>query len=107
MTFEEKIYILRDLQRWNQTWKIKSESVIEHVGFVALITLELRRKYHFNLALALSMALTHDLGEIEVGDIQHSVNNKYPEVKEAIKKAEFDMILSKGKECPTKEPVQN
>jgi len=83
-----KIYILRDLKRYNNSFHIKDESVAEHSFFVSSITLKLHEMYDFNLEHALIMAITHDESEIDVTDIPHNVKQAYPFVAKAIKVAE-------------------
>lgn len=83
-----RIYILKHLIRYNNTSHIKNESVIEHLGFVTLITYKLHDYYDFNLEKALVMSITHDLTEIEITDIPHNVKRNYPELKNAIKSSE-------------------
>jgi len=88
VTYANRIYKLRDLIRYNNSIRIKDESVAEHSAFVTLIVLELRRYYEFNLKKALIMAITHDLPEVYVSDVQHNVSKMFPKIKEAITDAE-------------------
>ena len=87
----DKIYTLRDLKRYNNTPRIKDESVAEHTAFVALIVLQLHKEYDFNVERALKMALTHDLGEIYITDIPHNVKRMFPDVHIAIQNAELQI----------------
>ena len=88
-----KIYILRDLKRYNNSLRIKEESVAEHSAFVSLIVLKLSEEYTFDINAALKMALTHDLSEIYVTDIPHNVKDRFPHVKEAIEIAEKNTFI--------------
>ena len=94
--FIHQIYILRDLERYNNTMRIKSESVAEHSAFVTLIVLKLYEEYTFDLQKALIMAITHDVPEVLITDVPHNVKRRFPKVKEAVKNEEvaiFDSIF--------------
>lgn len=86
------IYSLRDLKRYNNTPRIKEESVAEHTAFVALIVLNLEDKYRFDVDKAIKMALVHDLSEIYITDIPHNVKHRFPKMQKEIKKAELDVF---------------
>ena len=89
-----KIYILRDLKRYNNSLRIKEESVAEHLTFVSLIVLKLTEYYKFDIKVALIMALTHDISEIYVTDIPHNVKKRFNTVSKQIKLAEKEVFVS-------------
>lgn len=93
LDFAEKIYPLQSIVRYNNLQKVRSESVIEHIGFVSMITLELNKYFDFNLGKALSMALCHDKAEIYVTDVPHNVKQRFPKLNELIKECEHDAAL--------------
>ena len=86
-----KTYKLRGLRRYNDRIHIINEDVAQHSFFVTLIVLKLYEVYDFNLAKALSMAITHDLPEIYVSDVTYKVKQDYPAVSEALKVAEKEV----------------
>jgi len=88
----EKIYTLRELKRYNNSSRIKDESVAEHTAFVALIVLKLHEFYDFDLGIALSMAISHDLSEIYITDIPYNVKQSYPLLKQTIQDIEYEVI---------------
>jgi len=90
--YGRKIYILRDLIRYNNSFHIKTESVAEHQNFVTLFVIELHSYYRFNLEKAMIMAATHDLSETVITDIPHNVKRRFPEIANEIKKAEHKVV---------------
>ena len=86
--YANKMYPLQSLIRYNNSQHINDESVIEHVGFVAKIVMELHNYYEFDLLRALKMALVHDDTEIYITDIPHNVKKRYPQLRDTIKKCE-------------------
>lgn len=87
-------YILRDIKRYNNSFKIKEESVAEHCFFVALILFHLKDRFEFDLDKALKMAIIHDLPEIYITDIPHNVKKKFPYLGKIIKQVEVDTMLN-------------
>ena len=81
---------LSTMIRYNNSTRIKDESVAEHCFYVALHVLELHSKYEFNLTSALVLALTHDLAEKEISDVPHNVKEQYIYIKYSLAKAEDD-----------------
>ena len=92
--FTDKIYILKALTRYNNKFKIISESVAEHSFFVAIFVLKLYEEYEFNLETALSMGLVHDIPELHLSDITHDVKRNFPKIKEAVLDAEH-VVMNK------------
>jgi 5'-deoxynucleotidase YfbR-like HD superfamily hydrolase len=96
--FANKMYPLQSLQRYNNMQRVNHESVIEHVGFVAMITLELDKYYKFNLLTALKMAISHDNPEIYITDIPHPVKKRFPQLSKIIKECEYELVEELGQE---------
>jgi len=96
--FANKVYPLQALIRYNHVQKVNNESVIEHTGFVAMLTLELGNYYNFNMLKALKMAINHDKPEIYITDVPHSVKEMFPKLKEMIKICEYDALYKFDKE---------
>ena len=86
--FTDKIYTLKALTRYNNKFKIISESVAEHSFFVAIFVLKLHEEYEFNLEKALSMGLIHDIPELHLSDITHDVKRNFPQIESAVLDAE-------------------
>ena len=86
--FVDNIYTLKALTRYNNKFKIISESVAEHSYFVAVLTLKLHDDYEFNLEKALKMALVHDIPELHLSDVTHDVKRNFPKLAEEVTKAE-------------------
>ena len=89
-----EIYAIKDVHRYNNTFKIKDESVAEHSFFVAAMVLMLHRYFKFNLERALSIAIIHDFSEIYITDVPRSTKLLYPRIDKAVKLS--DAIALKG-----------
>ena len=87
--FVDDVYILKALTRYNNKFKIISESVAEHSYFVAVLTLKLHDDYKFNLEKALKMSLIHDIPELHLSDVTHDVKRNFPKLAEEVVKAEY------------------
>lgn len=88
-------YKLKNLIRYNHRVRIKDESVAEHSYFVSLFTILICHKLQVNdgeTLNALTYALIHDIPEIEISDIPHSVKSLNPELKRIIFDLEYDAI---------------
>lgn len=85
----DTLYNLSYLIRYSNVPRIKDESVAEHSFYVALSVIKLYEDYNFNLQRAISMAVTHDLVESEIGDISFMLKRKNPVIKEEIKVVEY------------------
>jgi 5'-deoxynucleotidase YfbR-like HD superfamily hydrolase len=92
--FYKRAYALEHTQRYSMLPVVHRESVASHSFFVALGVRLLHEVYLFDLEVALSMAISHDLGELEISDINHAVKKKYPELAAVIKKVESEAIES-------------
>jgi len=86
-----KFYKLKNLIRYNNSMRIKDESVLEHTAMVSLVVLDLFRIYKFDRLKALKMALVHDLPECETSDIPFNVKARFPKIKDAVNDAELDV----------------
>lgn len=62
---------LSTITRYSQTHLLKDESVLEHIGFVALFCLLMKDELQFegDLGQLLGKALVHDLDEVITGDV--------------------------------------
>ena len=86
--FIDEIYSLKTLIRYNTTPRLQNESVAEHLSFTALIVLQLRQHFSFNLEHALLMALTHDIPEIYTSDVPHPIKKSFPALQKALEEVE-------------------
>ena len=68
--FVDDVYILKALTRYNNKFKIISESVAEHSYFVAVLTLKLHDDYEF-------IQQSPILRDYAVGQHQHPVMPQY------------------------------
>ena len=93
--FTDKIYILKALTRYNNKFKIISESVAEHSFFVAILVLKMHDDYKFNLEKALKMGLIHDIPELHLSDVTHDVKRNFPQLAKEVTKAEFVIMRNK------------
>jgi 5'-deoxynucleotidase YfbR-like HD superfamily hydrolase len=91
MNYYEDIYRLAQVKRYSNVPKIHEESVAEHGFFVAAIVMKLHEEYEFNLGLALQIAISHDMTEMELNDCPHIIKRKYPEIAAAYEKCEKDV----------------
>lgn len=85
-------YSLEHTKRYSMKPVIHQESVATHSYFVALCVLLMHKTYEFNVDQAIKIALCHDLAEMEISDVNHLVKKKYPEVANALKDAETQII---------------
>lgn len=72
----QKIYKLKNLNRYNNKNHIFKENVAEHSFFVSLISLELCNLFDVSDDIrlkCLTKAILHDMPEIELNDITHDV----------------------------------
>ena len=81
-----KTYRLKNLVRYQTTERIKDETVLEHLGFTAMLIPKLRDIYEFDELKALKAALYHDWAEATYGDLAHPIKNNLP--KEMIRQME-------------------
>jgi len=95
MTLEEyykKLYKLSFINRYSSIFRINNENVAQHSFFVAAIVLKLYEEYVFELNEALLAAICHDIPEVDIGDIIHSVKKDNPELDLALKSVEKKAI---------------
>ena len=93
--FVDDVYILKALTRYNNKFKIISESVAEHSYFVAVLTLKMHDDYNFNLEEALKMALIHDIPELHLSDVTHDVKRNFPKLAQEVTNAEYVIMKHK------------
>jgi len=84
---------MSSLQRYSQTYLIKPESVLEHTGFVVLLSNMIGLKlieqgYAVDIGLLLSKAAVHDMDEIITGDIPRPTKYYNRGIREAIQEIE-------------------
>jgi len=88
-----RFFSLEKVERFNSLDVIHKESVADHTFMVMLISRYLCDIFGIRdrdkILKILEMGLVHDVGEMCVGDILHSVKKMFPEIKAAYKKAEL------------------
>lgn len=72
------------LKRWNQVNCNKTESVLEHTGFVAVYALYLCKMHDLDVGAVLERAVVHDFEEIITGDIPTPTKYANPIITAAI-----------------------
>jgi len=107
-TIEEelsKFFSLEKVRRYNSLDVIHGESVAEHTFMVCIISKYLCDVFNISnrdrILKILEMGLVHDVGEVYVGDVLHSVKKMFPEIKRAYKSAELkwlELAFSKSSE---------
>ncbi len=93
--FVDNIYTLKALTRYNNKFKIISESVAEHSFFVAVLVLKMHDDYKFNLEKALKMGLIHDIPELHLSDVTHDVKRNFPKLAKEVTNAEYVIMRDK------------
>jgi len=93
--FVDNIYTLKALTRYNNKFKIISESVAEHSFFVAVLVLKMHDDYKFNLEKALKMGLIHDVPELHLSDVTHDVKRNFPKLAKEVINAEYVIMRDK------------
>ena len=93
--FVDNIYTLKALTRYNNKFKIISESVAEHSFFVAVLVLKMHDDYKFNLEKALKMGLIHDVPELHLSDVTHDVKRNFPKLAKEVTNAEYVIMRDK------------
>ena len=88
-----QMYKLKNLVRYNNSTRIKDETVLEHTAAVSLIVLDLRNKYKFDVDKAIKLALVHDILESEISDIPYNVKSSYPAIAKSVKQSELDAMF--------------
>ena len=88
MNYLEDIYRISFIKRYSNIPRIHKESVAEHCFFVAAIVMDLHTKYNFDLGIALIIAISHDMTEIELNDCPHIIKKKYPQIAKAYEECE-------------------
>jgi 5'-deoxynucleotidase YfbR-like HD superfamily hydrolase len=87
-----KSYTLEHTKRYSMTPVVHEESVATHSYFVALGVLLLSHDYHFDVNVALKIAICHDLAEMEISDVNHKVKKNFPHIAMALQLAESEVI---------------
>ena len=92
MNYLEDIYILSHIKRYSTVHTLRTESVAEHSFNVAAILFRLHEDYEFNLPEAVTMAIVHDMPEMELNDVPRIIKQRYPLIKDAFRACELDVI---------------
>lgn len=82
------LYEAGAVKRWHTWPTLKDQDNAAHSWGVALILHQIA-PYNFNV---LVHALTHDLHEVDGGDVPYNVKKSYPRIKEALDSQEQDFI---------------
>jgi len=97
---------MSSLKRYSQTHLMKDESVLEHTGFVCLLSYFIgkslvREGIEIDMGVLLSKATVHDLDEVITGDIPRPTKYSHG-VLEALRKVETEnmKLMSKGLDTP-------
>jgi 5'-deoxynucleotidase YfbR-like HD superfamily hydrolase len=91
-----KFFNLENIKRYNSLDVVHEESVAEHTYMVSIISRYLCDIFGIRdrskILRILEMSLIHDVGEIYVGDVLHSVKRMFPDIKKAYKFAELKSL---------------
>lgn len=86
---------LGEIIRYNNRPKIKHENVAEHCLYVATTVIKICNYYNIDSetrSKALEFAITHDLGEIFLGDIPYDTKVDNPGLDKILEKAEVNSL---------------
>ena len=92
MDYLNDIYILSHIKRYSTVHTLRQESVAEHSFNVAAILFRLHEDYEFELSKAVTMAIVHDMPEMELNDVPRIIKQRYPLIKDAFRACELDVI---------------
>lgn len=100
MNLEESLKFLHGMasvRRYSQTKLVNEESVLEHTGFVGILSyfigMDLQKKgQDVDMSRLFAKAMAHDMEEVIVGDIPRPTKYFSKEIKNALKIAEQDAI---------------
>lgn len=85
---------LSNIERYNNTPRIKNENVAEHSYFVAFYVMMLADLVlEIDKERAMCLALIHDVEESISGDIPHNIKLKYPEMNKSLEK--MNLLIAK------------
>ena len=93
--FNEDVYRLTEIVRFNNWFKIKQESVAEHSFFVVLFVKMFCDKLNVSDEIkleALDLAVIHDVPELTTNDITFDAKKAMPKVEQAIEEYERKFI---------------
>ena len=90
MTYLDK---MSTIKRWSQSHCTKSESVLEHTGFVAMYSIHMCYKYGIDPGPVLEKAILHDMEEVITGDIPTTTKYASDSISMSIKEIESDAAL--------------
>lgn len=79
--------------RYHAQPEIPSQTVAEHMWGVAMLVMMF---YPTCSALLLKAAISHDCGEVGIGDIPSPTKRRMPELREAVKQMEDENMIDMG-----------
>jgi putative hydrolase of HD superfamily len=88
-------YKLKNLIRFNMSFKHKAETVAEHSYYVALFTKMICEELFmdsYETLRCINYALLHDMPETELSDIPHPVKANNPTIDETVNKMEIEFM---------------
>jgi 5'-deoxynucleotidase YfbR-like HD superfamily hydrolase len=93
--------------RFSQAHLSKTENVLEHLGFTALIALHISERlrdegHQLDQAMIVKAALIHDLEESMVGDVSRPTKYHSQEMRQSFAELESDiaLVIFNRAECP-------
>lgn len=103
-TVIESLGKLSCVNRFSQSYLSKPENVMEHTGFVALMSLAIakdliRKDCEINVGLLLEKALVHDLDEIITGDVTRSTKYSSDEMLSSMNLLSQESINKISTDC--------
>lgn len=90
------LYKLDNIVRYNTLNKVKNESVASHSFYVALFSMMICKSMGLTEEItskAISLALVHDIPEIEINDVTHDAKQRMPEIVSILREYEAKFLL--------------
>ena len=92
MDYLNDIYIVCKAEIDKPVNGIPLDMLGDHSFNVAAILFRLHEDYEFNLPEAVTMAIVHDMPEMELNDVPRIIKQRYPLIKDAFRACELDVI---------------
>lgn len=90
---------ISSIKRYSQIHLSKEESVLEHTGFVVMLSHFIGSSIdNIDIGLLLTKAVVHDIDEIVTGDIPYTTKYANSRITEEIKKVESDNMIKISKD---------
>jgi 5'-deoxynucleotidase len=89
---------MASITRWSHATCLRSESVLEHTGFVAVYSYQLALKHGVSIGDCLEKAIVHDMEEVITGDIPTPTKYASDAMRESIATLETSAALAISKE---------